>query len=738
MTRISRPLLSAAITAAQLTPAGIAAVPDRPLYSYVDPHIGTGNDDQGDTVPGPTRPSGSIHPSPETLSGSNAGYDKDAPLSGFAQLHTQGAGGRTTYGTFLVSPQVGDPLFEESQHLSPKTDEQIAADCYAVTLARWGIRAEVTPAAYAALYRFRYPTGAAGTLVFDLTRKIGGALASDGAEVTLDPARGRLIGRVLTKDYWNPAKVDIWFVAQLDRKPTRWGVRTGTAVQPGVTSASVPTDTGLAAWWQFDTGADRPVLMKVAVSFTSAERAVELLDEDIPGWDFDAVRAGTQAAWNRELSRVTIDGVGDPDKRRFYTALYHSAVQPRDRTRDQPAVERTTPHWDDYYTLWDTYRTAFPLMMLIRPTVYAGNVASITRTFERFGAAHTAFIAGRNYHVGQGGDEVDNVLGEGLIRGATSIDWRRAAAVSLHNAWEERRPRYLIDGYFAVGDRSPEPDNQRAKSGSSTLGFALNDFYAAKLAAAVGQDDAATTFLRRSANWHKVWDKDATSDGYWGFILPRYADGRFQPIDPKVGWDGKHYDNIGFYEGTSWIYSYGMLHDIPGMVAAMGGRDRFIARLRHALESGLIDITNEPSFATPWLFSDVGRPDLASYWANRIFQRFTADAYPGDEDNGAMSSHYVFNRIGLFPKLTTDLFYLHAPHQPRSVITMEDGRRFTILTRNWRPGRIYIASAKLNGRPLATPFLRQAEIVAGGTLELTVSERPTNWARGAADRQEAN
>ena len=181
-----------------------------------------------------------------------------------------------------------------------------------------------------------------------------------------------------------------------------------------------------------------------------------------------------------------------------------------------------------------------------------------------------------------------------------------------------------------------------------------------------------------------------------------------------------------------------MLHDIPGMVAAMGGRDRFIGRLRHALESGLIDITNEPSFATPWLFSDVGRPDLASYWANRIFQRFTADAYPGDEDNGAMSSHYVFNRIGLFPKLTTDLFYLHAPHQPRSVITLEDGRRFTILTRNWRPGRIYIASAKLNGRPLATPFLRQAEIVAGGTLELTVSERPTNWARGAADPKGAN
>ena len=121
-----------------LTPLCAAATEPLPLYRYVDPRIGNGNDNQGDTVPGPTRPAGSIHPSPETLVGSNAGYDKDAPLSGFAQLDTQGSGGRTTYGTFLVSPQAGDPLFEEDRHLSPKADEQVEADHYAVTLARFG------------------------------------------------------------------------------------------------------------------------------------------------------------------------------------------------------------------------------------------------------------------------------------------------------------------------------------------------------------------------------------------------------------------------------------------------------------------------------------------------------------------------------------------------------------------------------------------------------------------------
>jgi predicted alpha-1,2-mannosidase len=721
--------LCKSVVAALLLSAPVAAQQAVPLWRHVDPLIGTGNDDQGDTVPGPTRPAGSIHPSPETLVGSNAGYDRTAPISGFAQLHTQGSGGRTTYGTFLVSPQTGEPQLDEPDHLSPKADERAAADSYAVTLTRWNIRAAVTPADNAALYRFAYPAGAPATMVFDITRKIRGELASDGADVTIDPAKGRIVARVRTKDYWNPARTDIWFVAQLDRAPTRWGVRTGDTVRAGATSGATPADTKLAAWWQFDTAGDKPVMMKVAVSFTSAERAAELLDQDISGFDFDAVRDGTRAAWNRELARVTIDGVGDADKRRFYTALYHSAIQPRDRTRDQPVADRTTPHWDDYYTLWDTYHTGFPLMSLLRPSVYRGNIASIVRTFERFGAAHTAFIAGRNYHVGQGGDEVDNVLGEGLIRGVPGVDWKAAAEVALHNAFEERRPRYLIDGWFAVGDRSPEPDNQRAKSGSSTPAFALNDFYAARLAAAAGRADDAATLLARSANWRKVWNPAAASDGYRGFIMPRYPDGQFQPIDPKIGWDGKKYDNVGFYEGTAWVYSYTMLHDLPGMVAAMGGRAPFVDRLRHALDANLIDITNEPSFATPWLFSDVGRPDLASYWANRIFQRFTPDAYPGDEDNGAMSSHYVFNRIGLFPKLTTDLFYLHAPHQPRSTITLEDGRRFTIAARNWKPSRIYIAAARLNGQPLTTPFVRQADIVGGGALELTLADKPTGWLR---------
>ncbi len=721
-------LFALTLVALAVTPA-VAATPT-PVYTYVDPKVGVGNDNQGDTIPGAAVPHGSIHPSPETLTGSNAGYDPAAPISGFGQLHTQGAGGITTYGTFLVSPQVGEPQFDETAHLSPKIDERAAADAYAVTLSRYNTRVEVTPAHYAALYRLAYPDTDKADMVFDITRKILGVTASDGAEVTLDPANGRLVGRVRAKGYWSPAKVDIWFVAQLDTKPTSWGIFSGSDIKAGETHAISNPDQRLGAWWSFPAHAGKPVLMKVAVSFTSAERAQALLDHDIPGWDYDAVRTGAQAQWNAWLGQIEISGVPDADLKRFYTALYHTAIQPRDRSLDQADPDIGRPHWDDYYTLWDTYRTEFPLMSLLAPRDYAGNVASIVRVFERYGAADTAIIAGRNYHVGQGGDEVDNIIGEGLLRGVSGIDWNAAWRVTHFNAFERRRPRYIVDGYFAVGDLSPEPDNQRAKSGSSTIGFALNDYYAARVADKTGHGDESAALMQRSRNWRKVWNAEAASDGYSGFIMPRYADGHFQDIDPKLGWDGKTYNNVGFYEGTAWIYSYGMLHDIPGMIEAMGGPDRFRERLHHALAAGLIDITNEPSFTTPWLFHTVGRPDLSAYWADQIFRRFTANAYPGDEDNGAMSSHYVFNRMGFFPKLGSDLFYLHGPRQPRTVIHLENGKTFYIVAKNAGPDAIYIQKATLNGQPLKAAFLHQSDITSGGKLELIMGKTASKWGLG--------
>ncbi len=703
------------------------AAPKPAFFQRAQLSVGLGDDNQGDTIPGPTRPNGSIHPSPDTLKASNAGYNPAEPISGFAQLHSQGSGGVTTYGTFLLSPQVGEPTFDETAHLSPKADETLAADAYSVRLTRYDTKVEVTPAHYSAIYRLSYPSTEEAQLVLDVTRKVGGLVASDQADVQLLPEQGRVVGHVKAKGYWNPALIDIWFVAEFDQKPAAWGVFDKGERKVSAVTGRTGADERLGAWLTFKTSPDKPVLMKIAVSFTSAETAKALLDREIPDWNFDRVRRATQAAWNDRLGQVQVEGLSEGQARRFYSALYHASTHPRDRSLDQSAKDLGRPNWDEHYTLWDTYRTLFPLMSVLRPSLYTANVNSLIHTFDKFGAADTAIIGGRNYHVGQGGDEVDNVLGEALLRGANSVNWNDAWRVTHFNAFERRRPRYLESGYFAVGDPSPEPNNQRAKSGSSTLGFALNDFYAAQIAAKAGHADEARVLAERSANWRKIWNPDATSDGFSGFLMPRYADGKFQDIDAKLGWDGKVHNNVGYYEGTAWIYSYGVLHDLPGLVEAMGGRVRFNERLNHALDAGLIDITNEPSFATPWLFHAIGRADLSSHWAGEVAKHFTDTAYPGDEDAGAMSSNFVFNSLGLFPKLGGDLYYLHGPRHGRTVIRLENGKRLEIRAENAGPTRPYIAAARLDGRPLTGPFVSQRQLLGGGVLALVMTDRPGQW-----------
>jgi predicted alpha-1,2-mannosidase len=728
MTQFYRALcLASGVASLSLISVPAVAQADPALYTLPDLRIGLGNDNEGDTIPGVARPNGSIHPSPETLNPNNSGYNPVEKISGFGQLHTQGSGGVTTYGTFLLSPQVGVPEFDEPAHLSDKANVTMAADYYSVDLARYATRVEITPAHYSAIYRLTYPKTSEAQLVFDVTRKVGGVVASELADVKLYPKEGKIVGHVKAKGYWNPALIDIWFVARFSQMPTKWGIFDKAAVKAGATQAATGPDERLGAWLTFKGTPDKPVLVKLAVSFTSAETAEALLDKEIPGWDFDQVRKDAQVAWNTRLSKIEVSGLDTAQTRRFYTALYHSSIQPRDRSLDQPAKEMGRPNWDDHYTLWDTYRTLFPLMSILSPKDYASNINSLVHTYDKLGAADTAIIGGQNYHVGQGGDEADNVIGEALLRDAKGVDWNEAYRLTHFNAFERRRPRYLESGYFGVGDLSPEPNNQRAKSGSSTLGFALNDYFAAQVAKKVGKTDEAERLMTRSANWRKVWNPETTSDGFSGFIMPRYPDGRFQDIDAKLGWDGKVHNNVGYYEGTAWIYSYGVLHDIDGMVEAMGGRVRFNERLVHALSSNLIDITNEPSFSTPWLFHNIGRADLSSYWAREVSRHFTATAYPGDEDAGAMSSNYVFNRLGLFPKLGSDRYYLHGPRHARSVIQLGGDKSLEIVADNAGDDRPYIAAVTLNGVPLEAPFVTQAQVQAGGKLAFSMSAAPGQW-----------
>jgi len=686
----------------------------------------------GSCIPGPCVPFGSIHPSPDTLVPGNGGFLKEYPskpnggITGFSQLHVQGSGGVKSYGNFLVTPQLKLAI-EEAAHASPYANERARAACYSVDLTADRIHCEVAPTAHAAIYKFIYPASSTAAITLDVARKLDNPgpehknpIAMDQGSIHIDLANNTVTGGGHYHGNWNPAPYTLYFSAQISKAPAIAGTWTGADLHRGATDATAKA-TALGAFWQMNTTADEAVYFKIAVSFVSTQRAQEYLNAEIPGWDFSAVEASAKGDWTQALASVSIDGASDAERKQFYTALYHTMVQPRNRTGDNPGAKPDAPFWDDYYTLWDSWRTEFPLMAIIRPEMVRDNVNAFLDRQERDGQVATAFTQGKEMKTGQGGDEADCVIADAYVKGVPGINWQRAYAVLKDHAENGRTPDYREKGYVA-SDITHDYD-WRLKSGSSTLAFAYADFCAAQVAKGLGNSDDAAKYGARASNWKNVWDNSLSDGGFSGFVRGRRADGSFEATPARDGY------NKDFYEGTCWVYSYFVPGDVAGMTEKMGGRETFNNRLQFALTDNLIDFTNEPSFDTLWWFSANGRPDLAGYWVDKLKSMYDDRGYPGDEDNGAMSSLYVFVVSGFYPIAGQDIYYLHGVRVPRVVFRTGNGKLFTVIGKNTGEKNVYVRSATLNGKPLEHPWIRHSDIVGGGTLEFEMSDTPSIWGR---------
>ena len=688
------------------------------LSRKVDPLIGVMG--HGSCMPGPCLPHASVYPSPDTLKPKTSGFVYGDDVVGFSQLHTQGTGGTPTYGNFLISPRLG-PGIKMADHASPLADVSAACHSYRARLTRWDTRCTLVPSAHGALYRFEFPANDDARLVLDIARKIGKAAALTNGEVRIDAATGTITGGGTFDSNWNPAPYQLFFCAKVDVRPTAVGTWAGTNAAEGAASARIDKRDLLGAWLRFDTRQTRTVNLKIAVSFTSVERAAAWLEREIPAWDLEGLQAQATRAWDDALSAIAVEGMPEDEQRLFYTHLFHSMVQPRDRTGDADGWPVNAPCWDDHYTMWDTWKTLFPLMAIVRPDVVSGNVNSFVERLHRNGQVAAAYIQGKEYRVGQGGDEADNVIADAYAKQIPGIDWNAAWEVLAANA-ARRTEDYRTKGW--VAHKSKHDYCGRMKSGSGTIGFSYNDWCASQVAAGLGKKDDAKRLLERSRNWRNVWDASLEDSGFTGFIRARNADGTFQKTEARKGY------NTDFYEGTCWQYSYVIPHDVPGMIEAMGGKQKFIERLQFALTNDLIDFGNEPSFMTLWLFDHVQRPYLASFWADKLRGLFTQAGPPGDDDSGAMGSLYVFMDAGFFPFAGQDTYYLHGPRAPRFAFRVANGKTFTVTAANAGGDNIYIQSATLNNQPLDTPVIHHRDIVAGGTLAFVMGSQPSAWGCG--------
>lgn len=452
-----------------------------------------------------------------------------------------------------------------------------------------------------------------------------------------------------------------------------------------------------------------PLLAKIGTSFTSAEAAAANLDGEIPGWDFDAVRAASAEAWEKRLSRVEISG-GDPDAvRMFRTCLWRTSLGPR-----MVSDFGEPPDYDDF-SLWDTFRALHPLIALLEPREAGDMMQALVRKYER-GGWMPVFPMWGSYTSAMIGDHAASVLADAWVKGIRNFDaetawegvFKNALEIPPQDLYADGRGRralgnYMWRGYIPVEDPVDFAFHAREQS-SRTLEYAYDDWCASVLARSFGSKADLAYLLRRSGNWRNVFDP-ATR-----WVQGRRADGTFLA-------ESNCFRRAFFVtEGTPCQYSFFVPHDVEGLVEFMGP-ELFAERLDAMFDGNLHWHGNEPCHHIPWLYDFIGRPDRCQSTVSSILRREyrpTPGGLCGNDDAGQLSAWYVFAGLGFYPVCPGKPEYaLGIPAFDRIVLHLDNGRKFTIT----RPPEASVCTNFYLGKTLLpTPFITHRDILQGKRL----------------------
>ena len=705
-----------------------------------DPFFGA--DKGGATVPGAAVPFGFVELSPDTTHGDTSGYDSHGLIIGFSHTHVSGTGGASKYGNFRVTPAIGDDAWGNLAF--PRAAEQASPGYYAVTIGRPGkqIAVELTADRLAGFHRYTFPVTSEARIIIDASATIplggGGPRSAGGTVTVIDPRH--VAGSMTFEGGWGKqAKYTLRFFAEFDRPAVevgRWQAARGSFTRIVGTGSSEGGDTTksldsrLGTYATFDARQNHVVQMKLGVSFVSVDQARRNMEAELPGWSFDQARSAAQAKWAEALGKIEVQGGTDAQRRIFYSALYRAELMPHDLTGENVSWRSGEPHYEDFYTLWDTFRTQNPLLTLIEPQRERDMVRSLLDTYAHDGWLPDARIAGAT-GPSQGGSNGDVVVADAIVKGLGGFDQKLALEALLKDGDVQsddplNRGRELKD-YLSLGYMSLSQN----RSASRTLEYAYDDYAIASATAKLGHTEIAQRFAKRSLSWVNLWDSKL------GCIHPRYADGRWlenfdcsreYPDATSEWWDAP------FYEGSSSQYSTFVPQDVAGLIQRLGGKTQFVAWLDHLFDTHQYNHGNEPDILAPFLYIHAGRPDRTDERVRSIMAKeYKAGraGLPGNDDAGTLSAWYVWAAIGLFPNAGQPFYYVGSPIFSRSVIYLEGGKTFTVEAPGTSAANLYVQSAELNGRPLERAWLTHDELTRGGTLVLHVGPRPSGWARSA-------
>jgi predicted alpha-1,2-mannosidase len=707
------------------------------LANRVDPFLGV--EGGGNTIPGPSLPFGMIKPGPDVGSNeANSGWEATGDINGFSQTHVSGTGGGPKYGNILVQPTVGIPV--AAGYSSPRENEQSSIGYYRVTLKRYPIEVEITTARRAALYRFTYPRTQQANILFDAGHCLSWiSSAGEGQFIAASQTKvvspTEVTGSSSVIGGWNkqPIPYTVYFHAVSDTAAEKWGTWRDGHLHPGSNQERSGEGDKAGAWLSFPAKQGQQVRMKIGISFLSAAQAKRNALNEIPGFDFDQLREEAVTQWDAALEAIELEGATAEQQQMFYTALYHTMLMPTDRTRENPSWRSKEPYYDDFYAVWDTFRTSGPLLTLIAPERQTDILRALVDIYRHEGwlpDARSGDFTGRT----QGGSDADFLLGDAYVKHLPGIDWQAAyqgllkdAEVLPMNPTNEGRGG--LEDWKKLGYVTIEGTDRPA---SKNMEYAADDFEIALVAKGLGREAESAKYLKRSQNWKNLWDENFTEAGVRGFIRSRHRDGSWKEnftAMQSCSWGGDT-----FYEGNSWTYSTFVPQDVAGLIQKSGGAERFIERL-DAFFGGpeRYDVGNEPGFLSPYLYIWAGRHDKTAERIRRIIaENFHSgrSGLPGNDDSGAMSSWYAFSAIGIFPNAGQDVYLIGSPAFSKVTLHIGRGKTFVIEARGVSSANKYVIAAELNGEVLDRAWVRHAEIVKGGKLTLTMAATPGSWPSG--------
>jgi predicted alpha-1,2-mannosidase len=648
-------------------------------HQYVNPFIGTGG--HGHTFPGATAPFGMVQLSPDTrIDGSwdgCSGYHySDSVIYGFSHTHLNGTG-VSDFGDIMLMPTMGEPNLNSKDYSSSFSHQYESAEAgyYSVKLDKYNIDVALTASTRVGMHQYTFNSAGQANIILDLNHR--DHLLTGQVRIIDD----KTIEVMRESEGWAS---DQYVFARIEfSRPVKINAVNNNAFAPAKFTDRTFAGSILALSFSTQVKKGQKLLVKVALSPTGFDGA-KLNMSEIKGWDFAKVKQQTQKLWDTELSKIEVNEAVKDKLVVFYTALYHTMMQPniaqdidgKYRGRDN---EIHIAKGFDYYTvfsLWDTFRAAHPLYTILDQKRTADFINTFLAQYEQGGRLPVWELASNETDCMIGYHSV-SVMADAMAKGIKGFDYNKAFEAAKHSAMLDHLglDAYKKNGFISIDDEH--------ESVSKTLEYAYDDWCIAQMARLLSQTDDYRYFMKRSQSWKNIFDSTT------GFMRPKKNGNWESPFDPREV-------SNNFTEGNSWQYSFFVPQDIPGLILAHGGPEKFEAKLDELFTAPTattgreqVDITgligqyahgNEPSHHMAYLYTHVGKPEKTQAKVDFILDNFyknAPDGLIGNEDCGQMSAWYVLSSIGMYsiaPGTIQSPWTNIKPHFSKVVLHLEGGK----------------------------------------------------------------